>query len=163
MEILDDIDRQIIEFLTKDSRASFRKIAKQTDVSVDTITRRYQKLEKNNVIQPTITVNLRKLGYEAVVFFGLKVASQNVLRKITEKVGTIPDITAVMETTGEYDLTVIAAVRNITHTFKVGEDISKVPGVRRVSIDKFALPSLPPWKDSVYPPPIWHNLDVGTK
>jgi DNA-binding Lrp family transcriptional regulator len=162
MEILDDLDRKIIEFLKKDSRASFRKIAKQTGVSVDTVTRRYQKLEKNNVIQPTITVNLCKLGYEALIFFGLKVTSQNVLRKITDRVATIPDVTAVMETTGEYDLMVNAFVRNIAHTFKVGEDISKVPGVRRVSIDQFKLLSWSP-SDGVYPPPIWHNLDVGTK
>jgi DNA-binding Lrp family transcriptional regulator len=146
--------------LTKDSRASFRKIAKQTGLSFDTIARRYQELEENHVIQPTIRVNLLKLGYEAFVFFGLKVESQNVLRLITNKVGKIPDVTAVMETIGEYDLMVIATVRNINHTFKVGEDISNVPGVRRVSVERFHLPQS---NDLVFPPPVWHNLGIGTK
>ena len=87
-------------------------------------------------------------------------AAQNVLRQITEKVAKIPDVTAVMETTGEYDLMVIGAVRNIKHTFKIGEDISNIKGVRRISIDQFQLP---PSKDAIYPPPRWHNLDISTK
>ena len=159
METRDEIDRKIVALLAKDSRASFREIAKTLGLSVDTVTRRYQKLEKDNVIQPTITVNLDKLGYEAFVFFGLKVASQNVLRQITEKVSKIPDVTAVMENTGDFDLMIIAAVRSIKHTFKVGEDISNIAGVRRVAISEFQLPK----EDAIYPPPPWYNLDIGPK
>lgn len=161
METLDELDHQIIEFLAKDSRASFRKIAKEIGSSADTIMRRYKKLEKDKVIQPTITINLVKLGYEALATFGLKVVSQNVLRQITEKVAEIPDVTAVMETTGEHDLMVIAAVRSIRHTFKVGEDISNINGVRKVSIDQLQLP--PSEEIGIFPPPPWHNLDISTK
>jgi len=156
---LDKVDSQIIEILGKNSRISLRKIAKETGLTLDTVARRYRKLEEKKVIQPCIVVDLVKLGYEALVYFGILVTSQNVRRAITKKVAEIPDIVAVMETTGEYDLTVIAVVRNIRHTFKIGEDISRVIGVRRVSISQFE-PAISNG-GIVYPPPVWHNLDIA--
>jgi DNA-binding Lrp family transcriptional regulator len=156
MDILDETDRKIVEFLTKNSQASLRTIAKELGLSTDTIMRRYQKLEKTRVIQPTIRVNLAKLGYEAFAFFGLKVASQGVLRQTTDRVGKIPDIVAVMETSGDYDLTVIGAVRNVRHIFKLESDIARIPEVRRVSIDQLQLLA----QENTYPPPPWHNLDI---
>ena len=120
--------------------------------------RRYQKLYENHVIQPTIRVNLAKLGYEAFAFFGIMISSQGILRQVTNKVGKITDIVAVMETTGDYDLTVIGVVRNIGHSFKIGKEIAETSGVKKVAIEVFQL--LSP-KDT-YPPPPWFNLDVST-
>ena len=156
MNDLDDTDRKIIEILAKDSRKSFREIAKQLGISVDTIARRFETLERNKVIQPIIRVDFSKLGYEAIVLFAIKVASQSELSQITEKVSKVPDVTAVMESTGEYDLMVNAVVRNIAHIFAVGEEISKVVGVRRVSLVHF----MPSDAITIYPPPIWHNLNI---
>jgi DNA-binding Lrp family transcriptional regulator len=161
MDSIDELDCKIIEFLTKDSRASFRKIAKELGTSTDTIMRRYHNLEKKMIIQPTITVNLEKLGYEAAVSFGIKVSSQDIRRQITDDVGRVPDVTAVMETTGEYDLTVIACIRNIKHIFKIGGDISTVFGVRRVTILNLQLPGA--GEGFTFPPQLWHNLDINTK
>lgn len=161
MSALDDVDKKIIDYLSEDSRASFRKIAKKLGLSVDTITRRYQKLLEENVIRPTITIDPTKLGYEAFVFFSVKIESQTIVRNITNEVAKIPDITAVMETTGEYDLTVIALTKSFPHAFKIGEKISNVCGVRRVSIGQI---DLSPFENSMaYPPPFWHNLDIGPK
>jgi len=40
----DEIDEKIVEFLTKDARTSFRKIAKELGKSPDTIINRIQRL-----------------------------------------------------------------------------------------------------------------------
>jgi len=142
--------------LIKDSQVSFRKIAKELGTSTDTIMRRYRRLEKEKVIQPVITVNPLKLGYEAFVYFVIKVSSLKSLREVTEQVSKIPDVLAVMETVGEFDLTIIAMVKNITHTYKIGEDIANVSGVRRVSIDQIAMDQL--LRGRTLPPTPWHNL-----
>lgn len=156
---LDKTDLLIIEFLHKDSRVSFRNISKETGLSTDTVMRRYRQLEKEKVIQPIIKVNLLKLGYESIGSFGIMIESQNMRRKITEKVAEILDVNAVMETTGEYDLMVLCAIRNVTHAFKIGEDISKIKGVRRVSFHSLQVASS---EDGlIFPPPFWHNLDLG--
>jgi DNA-binding Lrp family transcriptional regulator len=157
---MDELDAQIIELLAKDSRVSFRKIAKETGLSADTVMRRFQKLEEDHVFQPTIKIDLLKLGYEALVFLGVRVATQNSLAQVTEDTLKTPDITAAMKTTGEYDLTVIAAVRNIKHTYEIGEAVSKIPGVMKVVIDQIQLPA---GEESTYPPPPWHNLNLSGK
>ncbi len=153
----DELDAKIIQVLAKDSRVSFRKIAAETGLSADTVMRRYKELEKKNVIQPVLSVDMAKLGYEAWVFYGIRVESQQNVRQITEKVAKIPDMSAVMETTGEYDLTVIAAVRSINHIFAVGDAIAEIEGIRRVSID-WITPFIPGW--SSFPPAPWHNLHL---
>lgn len=155
---LDEIDQIIIEFLLKDSQIAFSKIAKETGLSTDTVTRRYRRLEKEKVIQPVIQVDLTKLGYESMVFFGILVAAQNTRRAVTEAVAKIPDIVAVMETNGKFDLMVIGATRSITHSFSLGDKISKVKGVRRVCITDYG--PMESQEHTVYPPPVWNNLDV---
>ncbi|PVX26629.1 MAG: hypothetical protein CW691_00860 [Candidatus Bathyarchaeum sp.] len=43
---MDRLDFELIGKLIKNSRASFRKIAKELNVSTDTVMRRYKKLKK---------------------------------------------------------------------------------------------------------------------
>ncbi len=162
---IDEIDRTIVEFLYEDSQISFRKIAKETNVSLDTVTRRYQKLIKHGVIQPVIQVDILKLGYQAYVFFGILVVANSIRRTVTDAVTKIPDVVAVMETTGEADLTVIAVTRDILHTFEIGNEINGTKGVRRVWIIKYDIPKLsdPNFYSTIYPPPHWNNLNVQQK
>jgi DNA-binding Lrp family transcriptional regulator len=157
---MDDTDSKIIDVLLKNSRMSFRKIAKETGLSTDTVMRRYQKLEKEGVIQPTIKVNLEKLGYEAQVFFAVKVASQSSLKEIIEKASEIPDLTNIIKVNGEYDLWLVAVARNIKHVFKIGDEISKIPGIIKVILlyqDTFSYPDA-----NIFPPTGYHNLHLRT-
>jgi DNA-binding Lrp family transcriptional regulator len=156
---MDDADLRIIEILAKNSRASFRKIAEETGLSTDTVMRRYQRLEKERQIQPTITVDSAKLGYEALAYFAVRVAAQNSLHKVIKEVSKIPDVTTIMKATGAYDLMLVACVRSIKHAFKIGEEIEATPDIRSVAIDLFLLPYQ---GDASFPPPGWHNLHTQT-
>lgn len=156
---MDDADLRIIETLAKNSRASFRKIAKQTGLSADTVMRRYKRLEKEGKIQPTITVNLGKLGYETMVWFTARVTGQSDPSKVIEEIAKIPNLTTIMKATGPYDLMLVACARNITHAQKIGKEIEATPGIMKVGIDLF----LPPFNvDAAFPPPDWHNLHKQT-
>ena len=160
---MDDVDAWIVEILAKNSRVSFRKIAKETGLSTDTVTRRYQKLEKEGVIHPTIKVDLAKLGYQADIWYVIKVVSQSSLPEIMKEVAKIPDVTAIIRATGAHDLLLIAHVRDFKHTFEIGESIKATKGVRTVAVGRF----IPRCKfdefDATFPPPIWHNLNTQTR
>jgi len=43
---LNEVDLQIVDMLSNDSRLPFRKIAEEIGVSIDTIARRYERLKK---------------------------------------------------------------------------------------------------------------------
>jgi DNA-binding Lrp family transcriptional regulator len=160
---IDEIDKSIIEFLYKDSQISFRKMAKEMGLSTDTIARRYKKMIEEKIIHPVIQIDITKFGYEGYVFFSLMVESQNIRRTVTNTVAELPDIVAVMEETGSSDLTVITAVRSITHTFEIGENISKTKGVRRVWINSIRIPNMTEssFYQLIYPPQHWNNLNAN--
>lgn len=152
---MDDTDLKIIDILLKDSRVSFRKIAKETGLSTDTVMRRYQRLENEDEIQPIIKIDYAKLGYEAMVVFFVRVAALGSLSTIIETAAKIPDVISVITASGMYDLMVMALVRSVKHSFKIGEEIEKIPDVSRVTIDLFQLP---PDGDATFPPRGWNNL-----
>lgn len=145
---MDEIDSKIIDILTKNSRVSFRKISKELGLSTDTVIRRYQRLEREGEIQPIITVDYVKLGYEAIAYIFVRVSAQSNMQTIIEEVAKIPDVIAIVTATGRYDLMVVALVRGIKHSFKIGEEIEKIPQIRKVIIDNFLLP---PEGDATFP------------
>ncbi len=152
---MDDTDLKIIDILFKDSRVSFRKIARETGLSTDTVMRRYQRLETEGEIQPIIKIDYAKLGYEAMVVFFVRVAALGSLSTIIETAAKIPDVISVITASGMYDLMVMALVRSVKHSFKIGEEIEKISDVSRVTIDLFQLP---PDGDATFPPIGWNNL-----
>jgi len=152
---MDEADLRIIETLAKNSRASFRRIAKELGVSTDTVIRRYQRLEKEGEIQPTITVDYVKLGFEALAYFAVRVFAKSDVSKIIEEIAKIPNVTTIMKATGSYDLLLVTCVRSMTHAFKIGEEIEAKSGTSKVDLDLF----WPPQKgEASFPPTGWHNL-----
>jgi len=160
--LVDDIDFRIIELLTKDSRTSFRKIAREIGLSTETAKRRYQKLQKEADMQPTITVDYVKLGYEAMAYFNVRVASQGRLPAIIEEVAKIPDVTTIIKAIGAFDLLLIALVRSVKHAFKIGEEIEAISDISRVTLDMFWLPRRGDPTLATFPPIGWHSLRKQT-
>ena len=61
----DDIDIRVLRNLQKDARTNFADIAKECSVSVDTIIKRLQHLEKNGVVKgTTILLEPRRMGMD---------------------------------------------------------------------------------------------------
>jgi DNA-binding Lrp family transcriptional regulator len=157
---MDDLDLRIIEILAKNSRVSFRKIAKETGLSTDTVMRRYKKLEEEGEIQPTIIVDYVKLGYEGLVYFIGGFHPKGNPSKVIEEVTKIPNVIAIMKASGSYDLVIVACMRSITHAFKIGEEIAAKSGnMVNIGIDLFLL-ALKGF-DTI-PPTDWHNLHTQT-
>ncbi len=156
----DEIDAELVKHLQNNSRISFRKIAKEMGLSADTVMRRYRNLFDNGVIQPTIRIDLRKFGYIGQVFFSIRVFSKSILRQVTDRVAQIPDIVAVMETSGNRDLIAICFVRSIDNILEISDCVMKVQGVRRVTIEHICGKNSKEEDENLmlYPPLFWHNL-----
>ena len=69
--IIDKLDKQIIEKLTLDGRASFTKIAKEIGLSTDTVVKRYHKLREKGAIKVSIQINPNKIGYTSILDFNI--------------------------------------------------------------------------------------------
>ena len=129
---VDELDWEIVNKLTLNGRTSFNKIAHEIGTSTDTVVKRYHKLKEKGVIKVSIQINLNRLGYQALLDFNIASISSLSLSGITESLESIPDVVVITKTSGDYDLQVTAAVRDVEQMFALQEEIAKVPGITKI-------------------------------
>jgi DNA-binding Lrp family transcriptional regulator len=131
---IDQTDRRIIEKLALNGRVPFRKIAEELKISTDTVVRRYKKLAQNGTIRVIIQIDLTKLGYRGAVFFKIAFVPQESMSPMVEILAKIPDVTLIIRTSGDYDLFVVAMVRDIEHLISIQNEILSISDVTKVEI-----------------------------
>jgi len=127
---IDEVDMQIIEKLSKNSRQPFKKIAEELGTSIDTITRRYEKLKNFNVVKPIIQINPTKIGYCATTSFNIILICQSSTEDTIKELCKIPDIIHIIKTSGEYDLQALATIRSMEDYLKIQDEVSKLPNIK---------------------------------
>ena len=139
--INNNIDRQLIEKLKANSRASFNELGKELGISTSTVIRRYSSLNSRGIIRALIQINPLRIGYFSTACFRLTISSEANMATVSDDICKIPDITGVIRTIGVYDLTIFAEVKSLEHLFKVEAEIASVHGIREM--DTVALNQFP--------------------
>lgn len=129
---IDEIDRQLIEKLVVNSRASFNEIGKELGISTSTAIRRYNNLIRNGIIRAIIQINPTKIGYPIEADFRLKIDSQWDLNSIAEKIAEIPNVVGILKTTGPHDLTIFTEIKNFEHLIALETEIANIPGIKEM-------------------------------
>ncbi len=132
-EELDEIDIAIIRALQKDARASFAAIAKDCNVSVDTISKRFKKIENKGIARgTTVLLNPKSFGCDCVASFGIR-ADFSHIEEILQFTKKIPDIVFSTQTMGRHSIFAVAIVKNVTKLSEVKEIIKGHPMVREIT------------------------------
>ncbi len=63
--------RQIVGKLAVEGRASFSKIAREMELSTDTVVKRYHKLKEKGAMKVSIQINPNKIGYTSILDFNI--------------------------------------------------------------------------------------------
>ena len=144
MNWMDKTDLVIIKRMTEDARTSFRQIAKELDVSPDTVISRYQALQEKGVIRgSTVVLNPKKIGYKGMAAFMIDTTPTNVIgteanqpqvSSILETVIKMPDIILATKTVGDHDMLAIAVIRDVEHLIATGRDIAEIPGIKDLRV-----------------------------
>lgn len=100
---LGDIDRQIAKILIHNSRISFRKIGEQLNISTKSVIQRYNKLSKSVLTLSTVTLDLKKIGYNALARILLK-CERSTMSEISDKMLQMPNMIVFLRLIGSYDL-----------------------------------------------------------
>jgi Lrp/AsnC family transcriptional regulator for asnA, asnC and gidA len=130
---IDDIDKQIIEILTDNSRVSFRFIGKKLGIATSTAIRRYNNLKQNNVIRTVIQINPKKIGYSFNTCYRLMIDGQMHPDRIAQEIVKIPDIIATELTTNAYGITIFTEIKSIDHLSTLEDRIVSIPGIKRIN------------------------------
>jgi Lrp/AsnC family transcriptional regulator for asnA, asnC and gidA len=136
---VDGLDLKIIEKLVHDGRTPFSEIADELETSIDTVVKRYKKLERDNIIRVIIQVNPSRIGYGFVLDFNISLKSPSNSQTI-ELLSRIPDVVIITKTSGDYDLQVTAMIRDAEHMFTIQDEISKLPGVIKIETSARKIP-----------------------
>jgi len=141
---MDETDLFIIKRMTEDARASFRKIAKELEVSPDTVISRYKTLQEKGVIRgSTVVINPKKIGYHGIAAFMIDASPTHILATeatptesslILEKLIQMRNIILATKTVGDHDLLAIGVARDFEHLIAIGTDIAKIPGVKDLRV-----------------------------
>jgi len=111
-EKLDSLDIKIIVELQEDARKSLREIAEKLGVAEGTVYNRINKLKKMGIIKKFIPiVDYSKLGFDITAIIGIT-AEGGHLVEVEELLAKEPNVTAVYDVTGEFDVITVARFRS---------------------------------------------------
>jgi len=117
---IDDIDRQIVNALLGNGRASARDIAGETGVAATTVSKRLSALEDDDVIESYVPqVDYDALGYDVTAVFHLSVDGGG-LPEVVERLRAHHQMVGVYEVTGDHD---IVAIGKFTDTDEMNAEI----------------------------------------
>lgn len=113
--MINAIDRQIINLLKNNARASFAEIGREIALSPSSVRERVQKLEDLGVIKSySIKLDQALLGNGLEVFILLKIFDGK-LKYILSEINTFPEVQEVFRITGPYNIHVRVVLRDQLH------------------------------------------------
>ena len=133
---LDPTDLEIVSILQKEGRISNSELAKRIGLTPTPTMERVKRLERDGVIRAyAAIVNREALNRGLTVFCSIKLAVHHLdeMEEFTKQIGTIPEILACYNTTGEFDYLLQIVVSGIHHyETLLRKQLAQLPGVDRI-------------------------------
>jgi len=124
---MDDIDKQIINILTNDSRTKNTIVAQKVGLSEGSVRERIQKLISSGIITK-YTIETKYNSPSA--FTLIKLETTQSLSQMKSELKSIKEIDAFYPITGTFDLLLIFSIDDKTLLFKTLEKIRQISGIK---------------------------------
>lgn len=133
---MDEKDRKIISILQKSGKATLSEIAEEIGMSAMGVKKRIDKLEKENLIKSSVSLNVEKLEVLTAILV-MEVESAEALNDILEKFKDCPRIIKFFVTTGGYNLFALIWAEDLHSLESVTLEkcsLRAQPGIRRYEV-----------------------------
>jgi Lrp/AsnC family transcriptional regulator for asnA, asnC and gidA len=130
---IDNTDLKILEILMQDAKRPYTEVAKKVNVSQGTVHVRMNKMEEAGILEKTtLRINYARLGYDITAFIGIYLEKSALYDMVLSKLRSIPEITSIHYTTGNYSMFVKIHCRDTNHLKEVLHDkMQQVEGIER--------------------------------
>ncbi len=129
---LDDVDKAIVERLSRDARTANRKIAHDLGVTEGTVRARIKRMQEEKLIRITAVTNIDRFRDAALAYIWIEVERSHQTQAVAEALTEVPELGFVGVMLGRSDILAITMVRSTEHLAEfVHNNISGVEGVRR--------------------------------
>lgn len=136
MHNLDRIDRQILNILQLNAKATIKEIAAQLDLSTTPIFERIKRMEAQDIItQYVAIVNTKKLGKKLRAFVEISIIdhSMEAIDSFVQVIQDYPEVIECHHVTGDSDFLVIILTEDIeTYNHFIVKKLSSAPNVGKV-------------------------------
>ncbi|HUH38935.1 MAG TPA: Lrp/AsnC family transcriptional regulator [Spongiibacteraceae bacterium] len=130
--LLDDLDRQILSWLSRDARTSNRRIAAELGVTEGTVRARIKRMEDEGQMHITAITNIRQLPNPTLAYLWIEVEKTAVSRDVAEQLAAVPEIGFVGLMLGRSDILAITMVQSNAQLARfIQKTVSAIPGVHR--------------------------------
>jgi DNA-binding Lrp family transcriptional regulator len=129
--MVDETSHKVLKEYLKDSRQSFREVARKIGISSGTVANRIRDLEKSGIIKKyTTQLNYEKLGYELTAITEIIIA-EGMMIEVGNEIAKIRNAISVYNVTGDSDILVIAKFRTRQDLSDFTKTLLKMPHVVR--------------------------------
>lgn len=125
-KVIDDKDRQLLELLSEDSRASLKSLAAAVEMSPPSVAERIRRLEEAGIIRAfTVEIDPAALGYslEAIVRIRPLPGKLHVVDKL---IRGIPEVTECDKVTGDDCYIARLVVEDVSHIDRILDSIAEL-------------------------------------
>lgn len=130
-EKIDNLDRKILEIITKNARIPSKDVAAECGVSRAAIHQRIQRMiDINVIIGSGYHVNPKVLGYATCTYIGINLERGSMYRDVVPELEKIPEVVECHFTTGPYTMMIKLYARDNQHLMElINDKIQHIPGV----------------------------------
>jgi len=144
LEQMNKIDREIARILSQNARVPFSTVAKKVKISTSQAIKKYRKLKENRLfLKSSITVDPKKLGYQANAMIYIKTALGTKVVDIHKKILGIPNVIMLGKVMGECDLFAVVPVASFEELFELDRQFREIDGIEKVQVN--TNPPFPSW------------------
>ena len=130
---LDDTDQAIIALLRADGRMPFRAIARELDVSENTVRARVRRMEESDTMRVVAVTDIEAAGYGMLLAIGVQVEGQSP-EAVAREMAAIPEVFSVSVVVGAQDIEILVVAQDQAALNELITDkLGAVPGVRRLT------------------------------
>ena len=115
MEKLDEINCKILNLLQKDCRMSLTDISKKVNLSIDSVTKRIDKMIKEHIFYPKIQLRPRNFGFNNIIDVKIKLHNytsrdmENFIAYLLED----PHVAEVLCVSGNWDISIVLLAKDV--------------------------------------------------
>jgi DNA-binding Lrp family transcriptional regulator len=125
------LENEILKLLTKDSRQSYRELAKQLNTSHVSVSNKIKALEEKGVISGyTTVIDPYKMGYYPICL-RISASQGGNLMEIGDKISDFPEINIVVRVSGECEILALAMCESRESALKLLNQINKINGITK--------------------------------
>ena len=128
---IDNLDKKILNILSKNARIPFKDVAAECNVSRAAIHQRVQHLIEGHVIMGSgFDFNPKSLGYTTCTYVGITLERGSMYKDVVERIQHIPEIVECHFTTGPYTMLVKLYARDNEQLMQLlNGQLQDIPGV----------------------------------